>query len=588
MLRCFAKQENEGGFMPVTNAQIAEIFGTVADILEMENENQFRIRAYRTAAMTVASFGQSFDDIISRGQELPKLSGIGKDIEGKIIEIVRTGKLKQLVDLQKQIPAGLIDLLKLPGLGPKRVKILYDKLGVKTFDALEKAAKEGKIEKIAGFGEKSQQHIIEQIEQRKGIQRNITLASAEEAALPLIEYLKKIKGVKKAEAAGSFRRRKETIGDLDILVICSKAETVMEKFTAYSEVREVVGSGPTKSTVVLKSGLQVDVRVVPQESSGAAMVYFTGSKAHNIAIRKIGVKKKLKVNEYGVFKGNKSMAGKTEEDVYTALGLAYIEPELREDRGEVAAAQKGTLPKLITIEDIRGDLHVHTTATDGRNSLEEIAEAARARGYEYIAITDHTANDEEAGGLDAKAMRKRLEAIDKFASKMKGLTILKSAEVDILEDGKLDLPDEVLKELDVSVCAVHEKFLLPRDRQTKRLLTAMDNPYFNILAHPTCRMINERPPCEIDLEKILKAASQRGCIVECDSQPKRLDLADIYLKMAKEMGVKIVISTDGHSVKDLDNMRLGVAQARRGWLTAADVINTKSLAELEKLLKRSG
>jgi DNA polymerase (family 10) len=571
--------------MAVTNAQIAEIFSQIADILEMEGENQFRIRAYRTAAMTVASYSQSLADIVSRNEQLPKLSGIGKDIEGKIVEIAKTGKLKQLADLLKQIPAGLIDLMKLPGLGPKRVKILYDKLGIETFDALEKAAREGRIEKIAGFGEKTQQHILDQIDQKKGIQKQTTLAMAEEVAMPLMNYLEKIKGVKQVETAGSYRRRKETVGDLDILVICSKPAVVMEKFAAYKQVKDIIGIGDTKSSVVLNSGLQVDVRVVPQESYGSALVYFTGSKAHNIAIRKIGVRKKLKVNEYGVFKGKTSIAGKTEEEVYAALDLLYIEPELREDRGEVEAAQKRGLPKLITLQDIRGDLHIHTTATDGRSSLEEIVEAAKTRGYEYIAITEHTPQVAGAKGLDAKAMRKRLKAIEKLASKVRGLTILKSAEVDILEDGRLDLPDEVLKELDMSVCAVHYKYGLPRDRQTKRILTAMDNPYFNILAHPTCRQINERPPFDVDIERIFKAAKQRGCILECNSQPNRLDLNDIYLKAAKEMGVKIVISTDGHSVKDLDNIRFGVAQARRGWLTAADVVNTKNVNELKKLFK---
>jgi DNA polymerase (family 10) len=572
--------------MPVTNAQIAEIFNTVADILEMQGENQFRIRAYRTAAMTAASYSQSMADIVLRGEELPKLPGIGKDIEGKIIEIVKTGKLKQLVDLQKQVPAGLTELMKLPGLGPKKVKTLYDKLGIETFDALEKAARDGKIEKIAGFGEKTQQHILDQIQQKKGVQTSTTLAVAEQAAVLLVPYLKKIKGVKQVDVAGSFRRRKETVADLDILVTCVKAELVMKMFAAYDQLREVLATGPTKTTIVLKSGLQVDVRVVPQESYGSALVYFTGSKTHNIAIRKIGVKKKLKVNEYGVFKGKKSIAGRTEREVYAALDLPYIEPELREDRGEVEAAQKGRLPELITFKDIRGDLHVHTSATDGQNSLEEMAKAAQDKGYEYIAITDHTAHVTVAGGLNAKDIRKRLDAIDKFASKIKGLTILKSAEVDILEDGKLDLPNEVLKELDLSVCAVHYKFNLPRDRQTRRILTAMDNPYFNILAHPTARQINERPPCDIDLEKIFKAAKERGCILESNAQPLRLDLNDIYLRSAKEMGVKIVISTDAHSISDLDNIRFGVSQARRGWLSAADVINTRRLEELKKLLKR--
>jgi DNA polymerase (family 10) len=573
--------------MSISNAQIAEIFNNVADILDMEGENTFRIRAYRTAAMSVASFSQSLADIVTRGEEIPKLQGIGKDIEGKIVEIVKTGKLKQLDELEKKVPASLIELMKLPGLGPKKVKVLFDKLHIETFDQMEKAARDGKIAGLKGFGEKTEQKILHEIEQKKGIEKQNLLSTTAQAADDLIKYLKKIKGIDKVEPAGSFRRQKETVADLDILVTCGNADEVMKKFTQYDQVQNVVATGPTKTTVLLKSGLQVDVRAVPDESYGSAMVYFTGSKAHNIALRKIGIKKKLKVNEYGLFKGKKSIAGKTEEEVYAALGLKWMEPELREDRGEIEAAAKGKLPKLITLKDIRGDLHLHTTATDGHNSLEEMAKAAKEKGYEYIAITEHTQRVAVAGGLSAKAMLKRFEEFETVMSKVKGLKILKSAEVDILEDGRLDLSDDVLKELDVSVCAVHYNMNLSGEEQTNRILKAMDNPYFNILAHPTGRQINERPPYDVDLKRIFKAAKERGCIVECDCQPHRLDLSDIYLRMAKDMGIKIVISTDGHSVSDLENIRYGVAQARRGWLAADDVINTKGLSELKKLLKRN-
>ncbi len=377
------------------------------------------------------------------------------------------------------------------------------------------------------------------------------------------------------------------MGDLDILVTASKNSPVMERFTGYEEVAEVISHGTTRSTVRLRTGLQVDLRVVPEVSYGAALHYFTGSRAHNIAVRTLGVKRKLKINEYGVFKGDKRIAGKTEEEVFEHVGLPYIEPELREDRGEIEAAQRGQLPDLITVDQIRGDLHAHTKATDGHHSLAQMAEAARRRGYEYLAITDHSQRVTVANGLDKRRLLQQLKEIDRLNDKLDGLRLLKSIEVDILADGTLDLPDEVLESLDLTVCSVHSKFDLPPRKQTERIIRAMDNRHFNILAHPSGRILNARPAYEVDLERLMEAAKERGCIFEVNGQPKRMDLTDTACKLAKDMGLKVAISTDAHSAEQLDYMRYGVSQARRGWLEKADVINTYPLTKLLKQLKRS-
>jgi DNA polymerase (family 10) len=440
---------------------------------------------------------------------------------------------------------------------------------------------------LRGFGEKTEQNILGEIERLGGEEAERTkLVMAEEYVEPLLEYLKKAGGVKDICAAGSFRRRRETVGDLDILVTCKHGSNVMDHFIEYEDVQKVVSKGKTKSTVLLRSNFQVDVRVVEQVSFGAALAYFTGSKEHNIALRKIGVSKKLKLNEYGIFKNGKRVAGETEESVYKKLGLKYVEPELREDRGEVEAARDDRLPKLIEVPDIKGDLHVHTNYTDGNSTVEEMAEAAKEMGYSYVAITDHSKHVTVANGLKPDQVRKQIKEIDKVNARLKGITILKGTEVDILDDGSLDLPDNVLKELDVRVCAIHYKFNLPKDEQTERVIRAMDNPYFNILAHPTGRLIGERGGYEIDVERLLEAAKERGCFLELNSHPDRLDLNDIDCKMARDIGVKVVISTDSHRPGHLGYIRFGVGQARRGWLQAADVLNTRPLKEVKKLLTR--
>jgi len=572
--------------MPVQNADVADIFNKVADLLDIQGANAFRIRAYRNAARTISSLPRNVADMIASDEDLTELPGIGKDLAKKIAEMVKTGSLEQLEKLQGKTPPGLGQLMKVEGLGPKRVKVLNRELGVSTPKELEEAARRGKIRGLKGFGEKTEQNIIEGLRAFEGRKERIKWVEAEQRARPLVDALKKGKGVKKITVAGSYRRRKDTVGDLDILVACRKGSVAMDRLVDHEDVTKVVSKGTTRATVILRSGLHVDLRVVPQVSYGAALHYFTGSKTHNIAIRKLGVKKGLKINEYGVFKGNDRIAGRTEKEVYHQVDLPYIQPELRENRGEVEAAREGRLPRLVTVEDLRGDLHVHTAATDGHASLEEMARAAKEHGYDYLAITDHSRKVTMAHGLDAGRLAQEIEKIDQLNGKLSGLVLLKGIEVDILEDGSLDLPDHILKELDIVVCAVHYHRRLSRETMTERVLRALDNPWVNILAHPTGRLINERDPYAIDLERIMEGARKRGCFLEINSHPDRLDLSDIHAKMAKDMGLKMAISTDAHSIPDLDAMRHGVAQARRGWLEPEDVINTRSLNDLKKLLKR--
>jgi DNA polymerase (family 10) len=571
--------------VPIHNVDVAEIFNRVADLLEILDENPFRVRAYRNAARAIGGLSQSVATMVEEGKDLTELPGIGKDLAGKIGEIAETGYLSQLQDLEDRIPPQLIRLMKIPGLGPKRVKTLYDRLNIASLEDLKKSAEEGEIRKLKGFGEKTEAAILAEMGREKKEER-IKLNVAEEVAHAVVSHLKKVSGVSDVIVAGSFRRKKETVADLDILATCRKGSRVMDAFVEYGNVDKVVAKGETRSTIVLRSGIQMDLRVVPEASYGAALHYFTGSKAHNIAVRTLGVKKGLKINEYGVFREVKRIAGKKEEEVFDQVGLPFIEPELREGQGEIEAAQQGNLPKLITLKDIRGDLHAHTKETDGRHTLEQMVEAARDRGYQYVAITEHSKRLSMTHGLDAKRLAKRNEEIDRLNGRLKGFSVLKSIEVDILEDGSLDLPDSILKELDLTVCSVHSKFNLPRNKQMERIIRAMDNPYFNILAHPSGRLINERPPYEVDMEGLIKAAKERGCLMEVNAHPDRLDLADIHCKLAKDMGVKLVISTDAHSVNDYDLIRFGVWQARRGWLEKEDVLNTRTADELKKLIKR--
>jgi len=580
----------ETSSLPIHNADIAAIFNKVADLLELKGANAFRVRAYRNAARTVEDQTQSMADMLAEGKDLSELSGIGEDLAGKIAEIVETGGLEQLAELEEEIPGGLTELLNIDQIGPKRAAALHDELGVESLDDLAAAAQKGKIRRLEGFGEKSERKILEALERYPGEEKRTELAQAEQIVGPLLEYLEKVDGVERVVAAGSYRRRKETVGDLDILATCADNSPVMKAFTDFEDVVEIVSQGETKSTVRLRGNVQVDLRVVSGQSYGAALHYFTGNKQHNIAIRRMGVEKGLKINEYGIFRAGddeqKRIAGEKEMDVFAAVDLPWIEPELRGNHGEIEAAQKDELPRLITLEDIRGDLHAHTEETDGHATLEDMVEAARGLGYSFLAITEHSQSVTVARGLDRKRLEKQIEAIEKFNDSLSGFRVLTGIEVDILEDGSLDLPDEVLARLDLTVCSIHSKFGLSEEKQTARIIRAMDNPNFRILGHPTGRLIGERAPYKVDMEQLMKAAGERGCVLELNAHPDRLDLNGAHCRMAREYGVKIAISTDAHSPGGLRNMKYGIDQARRGWLSADDVINTRRTRDLLRLLAR--
>ena len=572
--------------MSVHNTEIADMFEQLADLLEIREENPFRIRAYRNAARVIRGHARSMAELVDSGADLAELPGIGTDLAGKIATIVRTGKLPLLDQLRAKVPRPLVEMTRIEGLGPKRAKALYRALRIRSLEDLQRAARSGRIREIKGFGARTEQLIGQRAARIASTERRIRLADAEDIAGPLVEHLRSVDGVRAVEVAGSYRRRRDTVGDLDVLVSASRnAPGVMDAFAGYEDVAEVLAKGSTRGTVRLRNGVQVDLRVVAPASFGAALFYFTGSKAHNIAVRKLAIARGLKLNEYGLFRGDRGVGGRTEQDVFDAVGLPFIPPELREDRGEIAAARKKRLPALIEIADIRGDLHCHTRATDGRDTLEAMARAAAARGYEYISANDHTRRVSIAHGMDRRRLLQQVRAIDKLNARLQGIVVLKSAEVDILDDGSLDLPDGVLKELDFTVCAIHYGLNRSREKQTERILRAMDNPYFTILAHPTGRLINAREPYDIDLERVLTAARERSRILEVNAHPDRLDLDDQGCRMAKEAGVRLAISTDAHRVADLGFMRFGIDQARRGWLEPDDVVNTRRLADLRQLLR---
>ncbi len=573
--------------MRMHNADIAVVLDEIADLLEIEGANPFRIRAYRNAARTLRDLSADVADTMAKGQALSELPGIGQDLAAKIKELLETGTIAMLEEHRKQIPSTLVELLRIPGLGPKRVKALYQDLGIRTLSELHRAAMGGRIRHLPGFGEKTEQHILQTVQARAGQERRFKLAIAAQYADPFLAYLKQSPGVKHVMAAGSYRRAKETIGDLDILATARLGSTVMDRFVSYHEVAEVVSHGATRSTVRLACGLHVDIRVVSEASYGAALQYFTGGKAHNIVLRQLAQQRGLKLNEYGVFRGEERVAGETEESVYATVDLPWIPPELREHRGEFEAARAGRLPRLVELGDLKGDLHAHTRATDGRNSIKEMATAARQRGFEYLAITDHSKKLGMAKGLDRTRLLEQVEEIDRLNVGFAGFTLLKGIEVDILENGSLDLDDDTLSHLDLVVGAVHSHFTLSRQKQTDRILRAIDHPHFTILAHPSGRLIDERVPYDVDMPRIMHQARGRGCMLEVNANPDRLDLTDTDCQLAKEVGVMVAINSDGHSVLDFDNLRYGVGQARRGWLEAHDVLNSRTLEDLKPLIERT-
>lgn len=570
-----------------TNADVAGDFERLAQLLEIEGENAFRVRAYRNAAETLAELQRPVAELVAEEADLTQYNHIGREIAQKIAERVQSGRLGALDDVAERVPPELAELMEVRGLGPKGVKALYDHFQLTSLDQLEELVRAGRTRELPGFGAKKEQALLAGIQElRNRAHQRTRLADAEAVGEPLRARLAEVTGVTDVTIAGSYRRRRATVGDLDLLVTCDDGALVMAALVADSAVERVLSQGDTRSTVLLAGGLQVDLRAVAAAEAGAALIYFTGSKAHNLALRQRALDRDLHLNEYGLFAGDERVAGATEEEVYGRLDLAWIPPELREDHGEIDAAAEDALPALVTTATIRGNLHGHTTWSDGRASLEEMAEAARARGYDYLAITDHGPAVRVANGLDADRLRAQAEAIAEVDARYDDLTLLAGCEVDILADGELDLPEAVLASLDVVVCSVHYNLRRSRAEQTERVLRAMDNPYFMIWGHPTAREINRREPIDIDLERCLAAAAERGIAVEINAQPKRLDLSDNNARSALAHGCRLSINTDAHSVGNLDLLRHGVDQARRAGATAADIINTRPVGELRKLLRR--
>ncbi len=569
------------------NREIAEMFFEMADVLEMKGVD-WKPNAYRKAARALETLSEPVERIYSSGgvKALMEIPGVGQGLALKIEEFLKTGRMKEFNQIVKLIPKGVEEMMHVPGLGPKKVMKLYKKLHIKSMGELERAAKAGKLRKLEGFGAKSEQDILRGLGiVKQGAERKL-LGLALPLARELAEILSRIDGVKRAEPAGSLRRMKETVGDIDILVISSKPAKVMEFFTKMPEVQTVLAKGPTKSTVILKDGLQADVRVLEEKSFGAAMQYFTGSTDHNVALRQMAIKKGLKLSEYGLFtRKDRYVCGRTEKEVYQKLGLPVIAPELRENLGEIQVALKHKLPDVIPYDAMKGDLHMHSKWSDGLHSIEEMARAAQQRGYKYIAMTDHSKSERIANGMDEKRLVKYLKELDSLQKSFR-MRILKGSEVDILADGSLDYDNKYLKELDIVIAAIHSRFKSSRQDMTRRILKAFENPYVNVFVHPTGRLIGQREPYDFDFEKVAEVAKERGIALEVDSYPSRLDLKDLHVRKAVEIGCKISIDTDSHAVDHLRFMELGIAQARRGWAEVKDVINAWPLAKLERFLRR--
>jgi len=569
------------------NADIARLLSDVADLLEISAGNPFKVRAYRNAARTVADHPDPIAELVTGGGfDLTDLPGIGDGIAKEIKALVETGTLPQRQQLVATIPPGLLELLRIPGLGPKRVKLFHEQLQVNGVADLKDALEKGKIAKLPGFGPKLLEKIREGVSGAAGTAHNrIVLHEAEQYARAIVEYLKAGGGIDAIDVAGSFRRRKETIGDLDIVVSCTNPAAVITRFGKFGDVTHVASQGDTRSTVRLSGGLQVDLRVVEPAAFGAAMQYFTGSQAHNIELRKVAQAKKLKLNEYGLYRGSKCIAGRTETEVYAALGLDWIPPELREGRNEIALAREHKLPALVTLEEIRGDLQMHTDASDGKATLGEMVEAAQSLGYAYMAITDHSPRMSMAGQSPAE-LRAQWKAIDRLNTRLRGIRVLKSVEMDILESGKLDLSDDLLAEADYVVATIHYGLKQSEKQLTDRLLRAIENPWVDAIGHPTGRIVPVRPSYPLDFDVVAKAAANAKCLLEINGS-ERLDLPDTLAAAAKAYGVRFVLSTDAHNQRELGFMRFAVAVARRAGLTAADILNTRPLAEFLKGLRRS-
>ncbi len=568
------------------NQEIARAFSEIADLLELKGENPFRIRAYRKAAQNIESLSRDISKMSE--DELTAIPGIGKDLAGKIREYLSHGSMEVLESLRQEVPPGLTGIMSVPGVGPRTARLLFEKLNVRDVDELEGLAREGRLQGLPGIKKKTEENILRGVEMLKRGRERQPLGKVLPIAEDIIEKLKGVSGIGKLHIAGSLRRWKETIKDIDILATSSEPQAVMNAFVHLPGVQEVLLKGPTKSSVVLGEGIQVDLRVVEDDSFGAALQYFTGSKAHNIRIREMAIKRGLKINEYGVFReaDGKKIGGKKEEDVYSLIGLTCIPPELREDSGEIEAAIEGRLPRLVNLEDIRGDLHVHSKWSDGSHDIEELVTAAREMGYQYIAITDHSKGLGIAGGLTPEEVLRQKQEVDALNKKLKGFRVFTGVEVDIRSDGTLDLPDEVLKQLDLVVASIHSGFRQSTKQLTMRLVSAMRNPYVRVIAHPTGRIIGERDAYEIDMKEFMRVAKETSTALEINAYPMRLDLSDRHAMEAKRLGIPIVINTDTHILTQFKYMRYGVAMARRGWLERGDILNTRTLKDFERFIKQ--
>jgi DNA polymerase (family 10) len=569
------------------NSDVVRMFEELADLLEIQSANPFRVRAYRSAARTIGDLPESLADILADKQRsLEDIAGIGHDLAEKIKTIAATGSLPQLEEFRGQVPRGVVDMLRIQGLGPKKAAALFKELSITSLDMLKAAAESGEVAKLKGFGEKTAKSILEGLAHIEQAGVRMYFAEAQPLAEAILTDLRKLPTVTQAEAAGSYRRRRETVGDLDLLVTSHDAAASMDLVAGHPLVEKVLARGETKQRVRLSAGIEMDVRVVPDESYGAALQYFTGSKDHNIIVRRRAQERGLKINEYGVFRGEASVAGRTEAEVYESVGLPWIPPELREGRGEIERAEAGTLPRLIELEDMRGDLHMHTTATDGAATIAEMIAGAKARGLEYIAITDHSKRVSMANGLDATRLRAHWKEIDKIRKQTSGIEVLCGVECDILEDATLDLPDDVLAEADWVIAVLHYGLKQPREQIMKRLMAAIRNPHVSVLGHLTGRMIGKRPGAEMNRDEVLRAAADHGVMIEINAHPSRLDIDDVGAAAARDLGIPIVIDTDAHSVNGLDVMRYGIYQARRAGLEAKDVANTRPWPEFQKLLRQ--
>jgi DNA polymerase (family 10) len=567
------------------NKELADLFAKMADILEFKDENPFKISAYRRASRVLGDLTQDIQEIAESG-EIKKVPGIGEGMAQKIEEYLKTGKISKYEEVKKGVSDELIALMEIPGMGPKTLAMINREKRISDLSQLEKALEDGSLIGLPGMGEKKAENIKRGIELLKASKGRMNLGIAVPLARRIVETLREKTGSKKIEWAGSLRRMRENIGDIDILATGPSHEKIIHAFTHLPDVKEVLASGETKASVIVEGGVQIDIRVVEEYSYGAALQYFTGSKGHNIHLRGIAKAKGIKINEYGIFKGDKKIGGKEEKDVYKILGMDWIEPELREDRGEIEAAQRGNLPKLIQESEIKGDLHVHTKWSDGTSPVEEIAKAAQKRGYQYVAICDHSKSLRIAHGLDETRLLKQIEEIDRINEKLKGFQILKGTEVDILTDGKIDHPDNVLKRLDFVVAAIHSGFKQEKEKMTKRIIRALENPLVHCLAHPTGRLLGARAPYEVDIDEVMEAAKKYGKVLEINATLERLDLDDIRCKKAKEMGIRMTIGTDSHHPDQLWMISLGIAVARRGWLESQDLLNTLSLKEILKWCHR--